>query len=153
YGMGAVAIGVVAYMSPLYLNRALGMTQEQIGYVVWIPTVGWWFGYQFWGWVSDRFVPNESRPVKVFVLLAALALPSAFVTLVHSCRAVLALFLWAMFVANGFIVMGLHVGARVYVKDQAGMVGGIAGGSWSAVLAVLLPIYGRMIDAKMFLPI
>jgi hypothetical protein len=46
--------------------------------------------------------------------------------------------------------MGLHIGARIYGKDQAGMAGGIATGSWGAVLAVLLPIYGRLIDSRNF---
>jgi signal transduction histidine kinase len=58
-----------------------------------------------------------------------------------------------MFVADGFIVMGLHVGARVFSKDQAGMAAGIGGGAWSMVLAVILPVYGRWIDAQLYLPI
>ncbi len=153
YGMGAVALGVIAYLSPLYLSRALRLSQSEIGHVVWIPTVGWQLGYYFWGWVSDRVVPNQTRPVLVLLLLSLLALPSAFVTMVHSWQAVLALFLWAMFVADGFIVMGLHVGARVFTKDEAGLAGGIGGGAWSLVLAVVLPLYGRLIDARNFTPI
>ena len=64
YGMGAVALGVVAYMSPLYLSRALRLSQKEIGHLVWIPTIGWQLGYYFWGWVSDRLVPDQTRPVK-----------------------------------------------------------------------------------------
>lgn len=153
YGMGAIALGVIAYMSPLYLNRALGLSQDQLGYILWIPTLGWEAGYFFWGWVSDRIIPDQRRPVKTLLLLSALALPSAFVTMVHSWQLVVALFVWAMFIADGFIVMGLHIGARAYPHDQVGMVGGIGGGTWSAVLAVMLPIYGRLIDAKSFTPI
>jgi MFS transporter, ACS family, hexuronate transporter len=135
YGMGAIALGVIAYLSPLYLSRALGLSQTEIGHLVWIPTVGWQLGYYFWGWVSDRLVQDQVRPVKVLLLLSALALPSAFVTMVDSWQAVLALFLWAMFVADGFIVMGLHIGRKVFTKDEAGLAGGIGGGSWSMVLA------------------
>jgi MFS family permease len=153
YGTGAVALGGVAYLSPLYLNRALGLSQSEIGHLVWIPTIGWQLGYYFWGWVSDRLVPEQTRPARVLLLLSLLALPSAFVTMVHSWQAVLALFLWAMFVGDGFIVMGLHVGARVFTKDEAGLAGGIGGGAWSMVLAVVLPLYGRLIDAKNFTPI
>ena len=153
YGMGAIALGVVAYLSPLYLNRALGLSQTEIGHLVWIPTVGWQLGYYFWGWVSDRLVPDQTRPVRVLLVLSLLALPSAFVTMFHSWQAVLALFLWAMFVGDGFIVMGLHIGARVFTKDEAGLAGGIGGGAWSMVLAVVLPLYGRLIDAKNFTPI
>ncbi len=153
YGTGAIALGVVAYLSPLYLSRALGLSQSEIGHLVWIPTIGWQLGYYFWGWVSDRLVPDQTRPVLVLLLLSLLALPSAFVTMVHSWQAVLALFLWAMFVGDGFIVMGLHVGARVFTKDEAGLAGGIGGGAWSLVLAVVLPLYGRLIDARNFTPI
>ena len=153
YGTGAIALGVIAYLSPLYLSRALGLSQAKIGYVVWIPTVGWQLGYYFWGWVSDRIVPDQARPVRVLLVASLLALPSAFVTMAHSWQAVLALFLWAMFIGDGFIVMGLHVGARVFTKDEAGLAGGIGGGAWSMVLAVVLPLYGRLIDARNFTPI
>ena len=30
------------------------------------------------------------------------------------------------------------------------MAGGVAAGSWGAVLAILLPIYGRLIDSRNF---
>ncbi|HTA45561.1 MAG TPA: MFS transporter [Bryobacteraceae bacterium] len=153
YGTGAVALGVIAYLSPLYLSRALSLSQQKLGYVLWIPTLGWWIGYYFWGWFSDRIVPNDARPVWVLLMLSALALPVTFVTLFHSWQVAVAFFLWAMFVADGFIVMGLHVGARVFSKDQAGMAAGIGGGAWSMVLALILPVYGKWIDARHFLPI
>jgi ACS family hexuronate transporter-like MFS transporter len=153
YGTGAVALGVIAYLSPLYMNRALGLSQARLGYILWIPTVGWCVGYYFWGWFSDRVVPNDARPVWVLLMLSALALPVAFVTLFHSWQVAVGFFLWAMFIGDGFIVMGLHVGARVFSKDQAGMAAGIGGGSWSMVLAVILPVYGRWIDARLYLPI
>jgi len=153
YGTGAVALGVIAYMSPLYLNRALGLSQSQLGYILWIPTIGWEIGYFVWGWVSDRVVPHITRPIWVLLMLSALALPSAFVTMFHSWPVVVAFFTWAMFIADGFIVMGLHVGARVFPKEQAGLAGGIGGGSWSAVLAVILPLIGHWIDQREFAPI
>jgi MFS transporter, ACS family, hexuronate transporter len=53
FGLGAVALGVVSYFSPLYLNRALGLSQKQLGEVLWIPLVGWEAGYYFWGWIAD----------------------------------------------------------------------------------------------------
>ena len=150
YGTGAVALGVVGYLSPLYLNRSLGLSQKELGYILWIPTVGWLVGYFVWGWVSDRIVKDDPRPVKTLLLLSALALPVMFVTQFHTWPVVVAFLFWALFVADGFIVMGLHIGARVYGKDQSGMAGGIATGSWGAVLAILLPIYGRLIDSRNF---
>jgi MFS transporter, ACS family, hexuronate transporter len=150
YGTGAVALGVVGYLSPLYLSRSLGLSQKELGYILWIPMVGWLVGYFVWGWVSDRIVKEDPRPVKVLLLLSALALPVMFVTRFHTWPVVVAFLFWSLFVADGFIVMGLHIGARVYGKDQSGMAGGIATGSWGAVLAVLLPIYGRLIDSRNF---
>src|SRR5262249_13089999 len=81
FGLGALALGVAAYLSPLYLNRVLGLTQEQLQYVLWIPMLGWEIGYFFWGWIADRFAANEDRPVRIFVLLAILSLPVALMTL------------------------------------------------------------------------
>jgi len=150
YGTGAVALGVVGYLSPLFLNRALGLSQKEIGYVVWIPTLGWELGYFFWGWISDRIIKENPRPVWIFILLSALALPVVFVNSFHTWPVVIAFFFWSLFVADGFIVMGLHVGARIFPEHQRGMVGGIATASWGGVLALILPVYGRWIDAKMF---
>ena len=61
FGLGAVALGIVAYLSPLYLSRALGLTQAEIGKVVWIPMVGWEAGYFFWGWIADRYLDRYAR--------------------------------------------------------------------------------------------
>ena len=150
FGLGAVALGVVAYLSPLYLNRALGLTQAQLGTVIWIPSVGWEIGYFFWGWVADRWGSNRDQVKRVLLLLAALAAPVAFVTRIESWQGVVAIFAWAMFVADGFVVMSLRVGARIYPRDQAGMIAGIGIGAWSAVLALLLPLWGRWFDRQMY---
>ena len=153
FGLGAVALGIVAYLSPLYLNRALGLSQAQLGRVLWIPLVGWEFGYFFWGWVADRYLadmPDRRRPARLFVLLTVLALPSVLVTQTQSIPLVLALFFWATFVADGFVVTSLRVGTRIYPSGRTAMVAGIGSGSWSAVQAAVLPIYGRMVDLGWF---
>jgi ACS family hexuronate transporter-like MFS transporter len=150
FGLGAVALGVVSYMSPLYLSRAFGLSQAMLGKVIWIPLVGWEAGYFFWGWIADKFVTRGQRPTALFVMLAVLALPSALVTAVHSWPVVLALFFWATFIADGFVVLSLRVGSHLYPRDQTAMVGGIGSGSWSAVLAVLLPVWGRCFDLKWY---
>jgi ACS family hexuronate transporter-like MFS transporter len=146
FGLGGMALGVVGYLSPLYLNRALGLTQEQIGNVAWIPFLGWEAGYFFWAWVSDRFAPNVDRPVGTFVLLTFLALPSALIPFIHSWPVVIALFFWANFVADGFVVTSLRVGARIFPPERVGMVAGIGSGSWGAVQFVILQVYGYWFD-------
>lgn len=150
FGLGGMALGVVGYLSPLYLNRALGLTQAQLGNILWIPFVGWEIGYFFWGWVSDRFAANEDRPVKIFAILTLLSLPSAFITLTHSWVLVVALFFWATFVADGFVVMSLRVGSRIFPQDRVGMVAGIGSGSWAAVQTVILIVYGRWFDNEWY---
>jgi ACS family hexuronate transporter-like MFS transporter len=151
FGLGAVALGVISSLSPLYLNRALGLSQAELGRILWIPMVGWEAGYFFWGWVADRYVGNDqARTVRVFLLLTVLALPAAFVTRTASWEIALVFFFWAMFIADGFVVMSLRVGARLYPLSQAGLVAGIGSGSWAAVQAIVLPVYGRWFNHQQY---
>lgn len=150
FGLGAVALGLVSYMSPLYMSRAFNLSQGKLGEIIWIPLVGWETGYFFWGWVADRLVKPGDRPTGLFFLLAALALPTALVTMINSWPIVLALFFWATFVADGFVVLSLRVGSHLYPRDQTALVGGIGSGSWSAVLAVILPVWGHWFDLKWY---
>jgi ACS family hexuronate transporter-like MFS transporter len=150
FGLGGVALGVVAYLSPLYLSRVLNLSQAELGHVAWIPLVGWEIGYFFWGWVADRFVPDAKSAAPFFALLALLALPSMLTTLTQSLPMVLALFFWATFIADGFVVLSLRVGSHIFPKDRTAMVAGIGSGAWSLVLVVLLPVYGRLIDLKWY---
>jgi MFS transporter, ACS family, hexuronate transporter len=145
-----VALGVVAYLSPLFLNRAIGLSQADLGKVVWIPLVGWEIGYFFWGWIGDRYVTNVSRAAPVFLLLAVLALPSLFTTFTSSAAVVLALFFWATFIADGYVVLSLRVGSMIFPKDRTAMVAGIGSGAWSLVLVGLLPLYGRWLDRQWY---
>jgi ACS family hexuronate transporter-like MFS transporter len=150
FGLGAVALGLVSSMSPLYLNRVFGLSQVQLGGVLWIPLVGWEAGYFFWGWIADKFLPRGRRPTALFLMLTLFALPTVLVTEIHSLPIVLALFFWATFIADGFVVLSLRVGSHLYPRDQTAMVGGIGSGSWSLVLAVILPVWGRWFDQKLY---
>jgi len=147
FGLGGFGLGVVLYMSPLYLNRALGFTQADLGRILWIPSVGYQCGYFFWGWIADRYIKGDmGRATRIFLLLTVLALPPALTPLAGRW-VVLALFFWAMFIADGFIMTALRMGAHLFPREQAGMVAGLGSGSWSAVLAAMLPLYGRWVDA------
>ena len=149
-GLGGAALGPTLYLCPIYLNRVLGLTQAQLGKVLWIPAVCWELGYYFWGWVADRYVRENPRPVGLYVLFAALALPLSLVTKTRSWPLALAFFSWAMFIAVAFIVTSLHVSARAYPREETGLVAGIGSGAWSAVVAILLPIYGRWFDHQWY---
>jgi ACS family hexuronate transporter-like MFS transporter len=150
YGLGASAIGPILYLAPLYLNRVLGLSQAELGKVLWIPPLGWEIGYFFWGWVADRFAAKNRRPAGLFVLMAVLALPFGAVTLAASPVLALALFFWTMFVAAGFLVLSLRAGALSYPREQTALVAGIGAGAWSALVAVLLPLLGGWFDAQRY---
>ena len=153
FGLGGFGLGVVLYMSPLYLNRALGFTQAELGKILWIPSLGYEAGYFFWGWVADRYVRGDmGRATRIFLLLTVLALPPALVPFAGRWM-VLALFFWAMFIADGFIMTAMRMGAHMFPPGQMAMVAGLGSGSWSAVLAALLPLYGYWVDVRQFAPI
>lgn len=150
FGLGGAALGPTLYLSPLYLNRVMGLSQAQLGNILWIPALIWELGYYFWGWVGDRFVRDDPRPIRLYLMLMILALIPSILTRVDSWPVVLGLFSWAMFIAVGFIVMSLHLGARAYPRDQTGMVAGIGSAAWSAVVAILMKIYGPLFDRQLY---
>jgi ACS family hexuronate transporter-like MFS transporter len=148
YGFGALPLGPILYLAPLYLSRALGFTQGELGRVLWIPPFGWEAGYFFWGWFADRYAAGNKRPTWLFFTFAILGLPLVSMTAFHSSAAVLALMFWAMFVSAGFVVVSLRTSALAYPKEQTGLVAGIGAGSWSAIVALVLPALGHMFDVQ-----
>ena len=148
YGICSLPLAVVLYLAPLYLNRAMGFTQNDIGKVLWIPPLGWEIGYFFWGWFNDRYTRSNPGPPWLILTLSLMALPTAVITRVSSPALVLLLMFWAMFAAAGFIVVSLRAAANQYPKEQTGLIAGIGAGSWSAFVALLLPQLGRLFDAK-----
>jgi ACS family hexuronate transporter-like MFS transporter len=150
YALGAFPLAPVLYVAPLVLNRLHGLSQGDLGKVLWIPPLGWEIGYFFWGWVADRRSTTAARPVGLMVTLALMGLPVAAIPFIASAPAALAVFCWSMFTASGFIVVSLRAAALAYPSDQTALVAGIGAGSWSAVVAILLPLVGRMVDHGQF---
>lgn len=148
YALGALPIGMILYLAPLYLAQVLGFTQSQLGRVLWIPPLGWEIGYFAWGWINDRFVGTNPRPSWLIFALAFLGLPLVAVPLTSNPALILALMFWSMFVASGFVVVALRTGALAYPREQTALVAGIGAGSWSALLAAVLPSLGHMFDVK-----
>jgi predicted MFS family arabinose efflux permease len=128
----------------------MGLSQGQLVKILWIPALIWELGYYFWGWFGDRFVRENPRPTRLYIVLTILALISALIPRVDSWPVVLALFSWAMFIAVGFIVMSLHLGARAYARNQTGMVAGVGSAAWSAGVAIQMKIYGPWFDRHMY---
>ena len=148
YALGALPLGLILYLAPLYLAQALGFTQARLGRVLWIPALGWEVGYFAWGWFADRFVGPNPRPSWLLFTLAVLGLPLILVPTSKDAALVLGLMFWSMFVASGFVVIALRTSALAYPREQIGLVAGIGAGSWSAVVAAVLPSLGHMFDVK-----
>ena len=148
YGLAALPLALILYLAPLYLARVLGFTQSEVGHVLWIPPLGWEIGYFFWGWFSDRYAAGNRRPAWVFTMLGLMGLPQVAVTLFRHAGIVLGLMFWATFVASGFVIVSLRTSALAYPREQAGLVAGIGAGSWSAIVAAVMPLLGKMFDAR-----
>jgi ACS family hexuronate transporter-like MFS transporter len=150
YALGALPVGAITYLTPLYLARAFGLTTAQLGFVLWIPPAGLESGYFFWGWIADRFERASRRPVWLFVLMALLVLPLAAVHLFHSAPIAVALLTFSLFASGGLVVVTLRTGALAYPADQRSMAAGIASSSFSAAVALTLPICGHLFDRQLY---
>ena len=154
YALGALPIGFVLYSASLYLAHPLGRSQAFIGKVLWIPPLGWEMGYLVWGWLTDRGLrKGGSRRESLRRMLtwcAVLSLVFALTPLVPGTVSVLVLMFLAMFAASGFLVLSVAYANSVYTADHAGLIAGVGAGSWSAAVAVMMPILGRLFDVHAY---
>jgi ACS family hexuronate transporter-like MFS transporter len=150
YALGALPVGAIIYMTPLYLARAFGLTAAELGWVLWIPPAGLESGFFFWGWVADRFAHADARPVWLIGLMALLVLPLAAVHLFHSAAIAVALLTFSLFATGGLVVVTLRTGALAYPREQRSMAAGIASSSFSAAVALTLPVCGHLFDQHLY---
>jgi ACS family hexuronate transporter-like MFS transporter len=153
YAFGGIPIAFVLYNGSLYLGQGLGLSQLEIGAVLWIPPLGWEIGYFVWGWIVDRLSARGDSMAAlrlVFTVLAIGMLPLALAPRFHSVPFALAMMFVAMFMTGGFIIASVAYATRVYSTAHAGYIGGLGAGSWSALIAIISPIFGRMFDRKMY---
>jgi ACS family hexuronate transporter-like MFS transporter len=150
YALGALPVGALTNLAALYLNRAHGLTQAQLSYLLWIPPAGMEAGYFFWGWISDRYFRANPRPTALFIVMGLVMTPTAAAHWVGSPWIALALMTLGMFASAGFIVVALRTGALAWPKDQQSMAAGIASSSFSFFVGLVMPYFGRLFDAKEF---
>jgi ACS family hexuronate transporter-like MFS transporter len=154
YAMGAMPLGFILYMSSIYLTRVFGMTQADLGKVLWIPPLGWECGYFFWGWLIDRWVrggvPTAKACARAFAAGLLLSLPLAFAGHIGSPALFLFLLFLEMFVTGGFIVGGVAYATGVFGNRRSGLIAGLGAGSFSALTALTAPLFGAMFDALRF---
>lgn len=150
YALGAVPLGLVLYIAPIDLGRRLGCDQATLGRLLWIPPLGWEVGYFFWGSIVDhasRRAPlGRSWFLRMYTGLAILSLPFAATACFHSRVAVLGLLFLGTFTAAGYVIASLAEVTRKHAPDHAATLAGLGAGSWSAVTAVVMPLFGRLLD-------
>ncbi|MGA3202030.1 MAG: MFS transporter [Bryobacteraceae bacterium] len=143
YAMGAFPSGFVLYQASIFLTAAFSKSQVEIGKVLWIPPLGWEIGYFFWGWTTDRFSGALRRQ---FFILMTLSLPLALIPHLPSYGLTLAMMFFAMFVTSGFIIGAVAYATRKFSTAHAGFIAGLGAGSWSLVIALVMPGVGRLFD-------
>jgi hypothetical protein len=129
------------------------MSQTGLGRALWIPPLGLEAGFLFWGWVTDRFTANghsRSAMRRLFAALAVLSLPPALAPRLGSPELVLGALFLAMFISGGFIIAALAYGTNAFPTAKSRLVAGLASGSWSLLVAVAMPLFGRMFDERWY---
>jgi ACS family hexuronate transporter-like MFS transporter len=149
YALGALPLGFVLYGASLYLAGPLARNQEFIGKVLWIPPLGWEVGYFVWGALADRSLARGKERVPALGrMLAACTLLSLAFAAVPSAGlwGGLGLMFLAMFVSAGFVVLAVAYATHVYADGSAGLIAGTGAGSWSLLVALTMPLFGRLFD-------
>jgi predicted MFS family arabinose efflux permease len=88
--------------------------------------------------------------VWLIITMALLVLPLATVHMFNSAPIAIALLSFGLFASGGLIVVTLRTGALAYPPDQRSMAAGIASSSFSAAVALTLPICGFLFDRQLF---
>jgi ACS family hexuronate transporter-like MFS transporter len=149
YGVAAMPLGLILYDSSLYLHARFGWSQTTLGYVLWIPPFGWEAGYFFWGWLQDRLGPRFRSLMLVSMLLSLpLACMDSIATMHSAPTAPLLLgnMFLSMFGLAGFVVLSVGYATRAFPPGHSGLIAGIGAGSWSAIVALMMPWFGRLFD-------
>jgi ACS family hexuronate transporter-like MFS transporter len=154
YALGALPLGFILYVAAIYLNQAMGKSQVEIGRVLWIPPLGWEMGYFFWGYVTDRGLRAGHSSLRLhrrlMVLALVFSLPLALTPRINSLPLVMSEMFLAMFVAAGFIILSVSYATSVYSIAHSGFIAGVGAGAWSAVVAIIMPVFGRMFDRQLY---
>lgn len=152
YAMGSVPLGFILYMAGLYLAKVYGLSQGELGKVLWIPPAGWECGYFFWGWWIDRMVKAgwslDATCRRGFGIGLVLSLPLALAPQIGDVRWFLLELFVAMFTAGSFIVGAIAYATSAFGTGRAGLIAGLGAGSFSALTAMLAPVFGGMIDQR-----
>jgi MFS family permease len=81
---------------------------------------------------------------------ALLSLPLALIPWLPSLWLVMGELFLAMFCASGFIILSIAYATDVYSPRYAGLISGLGSGAWSATVAVMMPLFGRLFDLESY---
>jgi len=140
YGLPAIAPGPIVTLLSVYLSAGLRVSQKDLGNLLWMPALAWGIGYFFWGWIADRYAHNNRRPIALFVLLTVCALVLGFTTWTDSIGITMAIMSWATFIGGGFQMVALKAASFSFPREQAGMMTGIASGSFALFNYLVLQV-------------
>ena len=138
YGLPAIAPGPIVTLLSVYLSAGLGVSQRDVGNLIWMPALSWGIGYFFWGWIADRYAQDNRRPVGLFVLLTVCSLALGAAGWTTSIAVTMAIMSWATFIGGGFQMVALKAASYSFPREQAAMMTGIASGSFALVNYILL---------------
>lgn len=154
YALGSLPLAFILYGASIYLHQAVGLSQAEIGAVLWIPPVGWEIGYFVWGFVIDRALAGEpggsARRARVMAVAALVSLPLAATPFVSGAAATLALLFVATFAAGGFIMLAVAYATTVYSSASAALISGLGSAAWSGLVALVMPSFGRLLDQRRY---
>jgi ACS family hexuronate transporter-like MFS transporter len=148
YALGGLPLGFVLYGAPLYLTRVLGQSQHALGSLLVIPPLGWEVGYLVMGWLVDRHKGVLSPGV--LCVVAFVGAPLAIAPLLPGLALPLVAFFLATLAAGSFIILGLAYATRELGVGRAGLLAGLGAGAWSALVAIAMPVFGRLFDGGRF---
>jgi ACS family hexuronate transporter-like MFS transporter len=150
YAMGGLPLAFVLYHAALYLHRGMGKSMTEIGQAMVVAPLGWEAGYFTYAWLVDRFRLEAGDGLAVYrrmtVLSAVLVLPLAAVPATRNFAGVMGILFLAMFAAGGNVITAVGYGTRIFGAERAGLVAGLGAGSWSGLVAVAMPLFGRLFD-------
>ena len=149
YALGGLPLGFVLYYAPIHLGRVLGYGLGTLGHVLWVPPLGWEVGYFFWGWVIDR-AAAAPRYGSILKLLAVMGFAFALAPLTRSLVLLLALMFGAMFVSAGCVIVSLAEVTDRHTTRHGAYLAGIGAGSWAALMAPAMPLFGKLFDVGHF---
>ncbi len=147
YGVGALPLGFILYDSSLYLHARFGWSQATLGKVLWIPPSAWEAGYFAWGMILDRTGPRYRGLILAATLVG---LPIFFTHSLPTGAAVLLVMWLEMFSCAGLVVLSVAYVSNEFPSSRAGLLAGLGAGSWGAVVAIMMPFFGRMFDHSQY---